>query len=59
MNDADLDRCYTALANALAEVGEERASMLLSMLVLALVARQDDPDEVLRLIANARQRSDS
>ncbi len=56
MNDADLDRSYTALCNALADVGEARSEMLLSMLCLALLAQREHADEVLPLITRARDR---
>jgi hypothetical protein len=56
MTDADLDRSYTALCNALADVGEPRSALLLSMVCLALLARRDSADEVLPLIARARER---
>jgi len=54
MTDTDLDRSYSALSQALAEVGQERAQLLLSMLCLALIARQDSASEVLPLIERAR-----
>lgn len=56
MTDADLDRSYTALAHALGEVGPGRSELLLSMVALALVARQDRADEVLALVARCRDR---
>jgi hypothetical protein len=56
MNEADLDRTYTALCHALGEVGTERSELLLSMVALALMARQDRPDEVLALLERARDR---
>jgi hypothetical protein len=57
MNDADLDRAYTALAHALADVGPERSELLLAMLSLALLARADDADAVLPLIARVLERA--
>jgi hypothetical protein len=56
MNDADLDRSYTALAQALADAGQERSELLLAMVCLALLARQASADAVLPLIAQARAR---
>lgn len=53
MNDADLDRSYTALCEALAQAGEDRAQLLLSMVCLSLMSRAGSADEVLPLIANA------
>jgi hypothetical protein len=56
MTDADLDRTYTALCQALGEVGEGRAELLLAMVSLALVARCERAEDVLPLIARARER---
>jgi hypothetical protein len=56
MTDAELDRTYTALCRALGEVGPERSELLLAMLALALMAQAQDPDEVERLVASARDR---
>lgn len=56
MNEADLDRSYTALCNALGEVGPQRSELLLAMVALALMARQDRADEVLELVARSRDR---
>lgn len=53
MTDADLDTAYTALSQALGRVGEERATLLLAMLNLQLIARLGSAAEVLPLIANA------
>lgn len=55
MTDADLDRSYTALCEALAKVGEAQAPLLLAMLSLSLMSRFERADEVLPLIANAQQ----
>lgn len=54
MTDADLDRSYSALCEALAQVGEARAPLLLAMLSLSLMSRFEDADQVLPLIANAQ-----
>ncbi|HEY8356253.1 MAG TPA: hypothetical protein VIL30_02230 [Ramlibacter sp.] len=56
MTDADLDRSYTALCHALGAVGPERCELMLSMVCLALMARADDADAVLPVIARARDR---
>ena len=55
MTDIDLDRSYSALSQALTDVGQERAQLLLSMVSLALIARQDTAGEVLQVIDRARQ----
>jgi hypothetical protein len=54
MTDSDLDRCYTALCEALGQAGEARAPLMLSMVCLALMARCDSADEVLPLVERAR-----
>lgn len=56
MNEADLDRSYTALCKALGEVGPQRSELLLAMVALALMARQERPEEVLELVARSRDR---
>ena len=56
MTDADLDRSYTALCQALGEVGPERSQLLLAMVALGLMAREDSPDAVLSLVARSRER---
>lgn len=56
MTDADLDRSYTALCQALSAAGQERSELLLSMVALALIARCDSADAVLPLIDRARDR---
>ncbi|WP_096698894.1 hypothetical protein [Polaromonas sp. AER18D-145] len=55
MTDADLDRSYSALCEALAQVGEARAPLLLAMLSLSLMSRFERADQVLPLIANAKK----
>ena len=59
MTDADLDRSYTALCEALASVGETQAPLLLSMLSLSLMSRFDNADAVLLLIANAHKQCET
>jgi hypothetical protein len=56
MNDAELDRSYTALCRALGEVGPQRSELLLAMVALALMARQEDAEEVVALVARSRDR---
>ena len=56
MTDADLDRSYSALAQALAAAGEEKAPLFLAMLSLGLLARLDDAGEALDLIEQVRRR---
>jgi len=53
MTDHDLDLSYTALAQALADIGADRAPLLLATLALSLVARQPDAKAVLPLIEQA------
>jgi hypothetical protein len=55
MTDAELDRSYSTLCEALAQVGEARAPLLLAMLSLSLMSRFDTADQVLPLIANAQK----
>ena len=56
MNEHELDRSYTALCRALGEVGPERSELLLAMVALGLMAQAQEPVEVERLIAKARER---
>lgn len=56
MNDTDLDRTYTALCQALGEVGPARSELLLAMLALALMARAGSADEVVALVTRSRDR---
>lgn len=56
MNDAGLDRSYTALCQALGDVGPQRSELLLAMVALALIARHEDADEVMALVARSRDR---
>jgi len=55
MTDAELDRSYTALCQALGEVGPQRAELLLAMVALGLIARSEAPEEVLALVARVRE----
>lgn len=56
MNEADLDRSYTALCQALGDVGPQRSELLLAMVALGLMARADDTEAVLALLERARER---
>jgi hypothetical protein len=56
MTEAELDRSYTALCQALGEVGKDRSELLLAMVALGLMAKARDSDEVLGLVARARER---
>jgi hypothetical protein len=56
MTDQDLDQGYTALCEALATVGQERAPLFLSMVCLSLMSRFEAAADVLPLIANAQER---
>ncbi|MGE0497552.1 MAG: hypothetical protein AB7I35_01670 [Ramlibacter sp.] len=53
MTDADLDRSYTALCEAMARVGEAQTPLLLSMVCLSLMSRLAHADEALPLIDRA------
>lgn len=54
MTDQDLDKSYTAMCNAMNNVGEANAQPFLAMLSLSLMARANNAAEVLALIENAR-----
>ena len=54
MTDTDLDQSYSALCEALAQVGQAEATIFLSMVCLSLMSRFDRADEVLPLIDKAR-----
>lgn len=56
MTEADLDLSYTALCEALAQVGPQRAELFLSMVALGLIARQEQAGEVLALVERVRDR---
>lgn len=56
MNDAELDRSYAALCRALGEVGPQRSELLLAMVALGLIARSERAEDVLSLVARARER---
>jgi hypothetical protein len=54
MTDTDLDSSYSALCEALAQVGEGKAPLFLAMLCLSLMSRAGQASDVLPLIANAQ-----
>jgi len=56
MNEAELDRSYTALSIALGDVGPERSELLLAMVALGLMTKAPSEEEVQRLVARARER---
>ncbi|MGE0349704.1 hypothetical protein [Hydrogenophaga sp.] len=58
MTDADLDQSYSAVCEAMSQVGEAQAPLFLSMLCLSLMSRFEHAQQVLPLIANARDRCD-
>jgi hypothetical protein len=55
MTDADLDRSYSALCEALTRVGEDKAPLFLSMRCLSLISRLQQAQEVLPLLAHAER----
>lgn len=59
MTDTELDQSYTAVCEALAQVGQVQAPVFLSMLCLSLMSRFERADEVLPLIAQARAQCDA
>lgn len=59
MTDADLDSSYTAVCEALAQLGPQRSELFLSMLCLSLMARFPAAGNVLPLISNVRAQCDA
>jgi hypothetical protein len=57
MTDQELDAAYTAVCNALAEGGPDKAERFLAMLCLALLVRFDDADEVRSVIESVRRQA--
>ena len=55
MTDQDLDQTYSALCEALAQVGQEQAPLFLSMLCLSLISRAGSASQILPLISNAQR----
>ena len=56
MKNEELDAAYTAVCNALADVGEPQAQRFLAMLCLGLLVRIERAEDVLPLIDQVRQR---
>jgi hypothetical protein len=57
MNSTELDTAYTALAEAIGRVGESNAQLMLATLSLSLIAKLENADVALALIAQAEQLS--
>ncbi|MEM5429515.1 hypothetical protein [Cupriavidus oxalaticus] len=57
MQADDLDLAYTRLCEAMGRVGEERSPLLLAMMCLGLMSRQETLAPVLALIDEAEARS--
>ena len=55
MTDADLDRSYSALADALTQAGPESAPVMLAMVCLGLMGRMSEAADVLPVIEQARR----
>jgi len=55
MNNADIERTYTALAECIARIGEAKTSLLLATLALDLLCRQPDADAALTHILQAER----
>jgi hypothetical protein len=53
MNEQDLDRCYTALCEMLARLGEERSRLALAAVSLSLISRAENAQDVLSLLERA------
>ena len=58
MPSSELDATYTALCDAMARVGETRATMFLAMVSLSLMARMPHAADVLPLIGQAERACD-
>jgi hypothetical protein len=55
MNDSDIERTYTALAECIARVGESKTTLLLATLALDLLKQQPDADSALARILQAER----
>jgi hypothetical protein len=55
MSDQELDETYTALCQAIQDVGKDKTPLLLATLGLALLARQPSAADVRPLIEQARR----
>ena len=55
MNNAEIERIYTALAECIARVGKAKTSLLLATLALDLLSQQPDADAALERILQAER----
>jgi hypothetical protein len=55
MNSAELESTYTALAQCIGRVGEDKTSLLLAALALDLLSRLPDADAALAHISQAER----
>ena len=55
MNDVDIERTYTALAECIGRVGEAKTTLLLATLALDLLNQQPDADRALACILQAER----
>jgi hypothetical protein len=58
MNSTELETTYTALAQCIGRVGEDRTSLLLAALALDLLSRLPDADAALAHISQAERLAD-
>jgi hypothetical protein len=54
MTDTELDTCYTALCETLAQQGEAQATAYLARFALLAMVEVDQPSTLLRLIEQAK-----
>jgi hypothetical protein len=59
MNDVDIERTYTELAECIARVGEAKTSLLLATLALDLLNQQQDADGAIARILQAERLANS
>ncbi len=55
MHSTELDTAYTALAEAIGRVGESHAQLMLATLALSLIAKLENADAAIALIAQAEE----
>jgi hypothetical protein len=55
MTDSELDSIYGELANALTEIGESRAPLLLARFALLAIGEIDDRERIRALLKSARE----
>jgi hypothetical protein len=58
MNSTELESTYTALAQCIGRVGEDKTSLLLAALALDLLSRLPDADAALAHISQAERLAD-